>query len=75
MELKASFAISQVGLAVMEGDGKVLQCHNSTAEERWQSEMGASAAILKANYTLDAFMTRYRKVDWMDRRNWDCNQR
>ena len=59
---------------MLEENGEVLRCHNSTAEERLHSEIGASAAILKANYTLDTFMARYRKVDWTDRRNWECNQ-
>lgn len=51
----------------------MLQCHKSSTEEHVLGEMGASAAILRANYTLDTFMTRYRKVDWSNSKNWKCN--
>ena len=52
-----------------------MQCYNNTLEAQAYSEMGASAAILKANYTLDSFMTRYRKVEWLEKKNWGCNAR
>ena len=65
----------QAGLSVLEGDPNVMKCYNGTVEAQTFSEMGASAAMLKANYTLSAFMTRYRKVDWLERGNWGCNER
>ena len=65
----------QVGLGVLEADGRVLKCHNGSDEERWHSELGASAAILRSNFSIDSFLTRYRKVDWTNTKNWECNQR
>lgn len=68
-------ATDMVGLQVLIDDGKVFQCHNDRWNTIYHSELGSSAAILKAGYNLDCFMTRYQGVNWRDRRNWDCNQR
>ena len=64
----------QVGLRILEVQGTIFRCHASTWEEQFYSEMGSSRAILEANYTIDSFMTKYRKVDWTDSKNWNCNQ-
>lgn len=56
-------------------DGNIMQCHSDPLDEQYYSGLGASAAILKANYSLDSFMTRYRRVDWTDTRTWECNSR
>lgn len=37
------------------------------------SELGASAAILRAGYNLDSMMVRYQGVDWRNEDNWGCN--
>ena len=36
-------------------------------------QVGASAVILGANYTLDSLMLKYQGVDWADHDNWNCN--
>jgi hypothetical protein len=65
----------QIGLGILEADGKAMQCHESSADTLAFSVVGASAAILKANYSIDSFMARYRRVEWTDQKNWGCNQR
>ena len=52
-----------------------MECYENPAESLSFSVMGASAAILKANYSIDCFMARYRRVEWLDKKNWGCNQR
>jgi hypothetical protein len=37
------------------------------------AQVGASAVILAANYTLDSLMLKYQGVDWADPANWNCN--
>jgi len=65
----------QIGLGIIEAEGRSMQCYESAADALSLSVMGASAAILKANYSIDSFMARYRRVDWLDKKNWGCNQR
>lgn len=72
-DLKTLFL--QPGLAILESEAKVMQCYDNILESQTYSEIGASAAILKANYSLDSFMTRYRKVEWLEKQNWGCNER
>ena len=68
-------AALQIGLGIIEAEGKAMKCYENPAESLSLSVMGASTAILKANYSIDSFMARYRRVEWLDKKNWGCNQR
>ena len=67
--------VLQVGIKILEEDGQVLACHENMADAVFYAEVGASAAILKQGYTIDALMLRYQGIDWRNRNNWDCNAR
>ena len=64
---------AQVGLRVLREDGRVFACHEDILDTVFHAEVGASRAILAANFTLDSLMLKYQGVDWADRANWDCN--
>ena len=64
-----------MGLALMEKEPTVFACFNDTKVTRYLSDRSASRAILRAGYTLDSFLLRYRGVDWTNHSNWDCNAR
>ena len=51
----------------------MFRCHENIADAVYHAELGSSAAILDAGYTIDSLMLRYRGVDWSDARNWGCN--
>ena len=51
----------------------MFRCHDNIADAVYHAELGSSAAILAAGYTIDSLMLRYRDVDWSDVRNWACN--
>lgn len=38
---------AQEGLAVLQADGKVFQCHDTIDDTVWHSELGASLAIME----------------------------
>ena len=63
----------QVGLDVLKRDGRVFECYEDMADTIFHSELGASNAVLAANFTIDSLMLRYQSVDWMDTANWNCN--
>ena len=52
---------------------EVSRCHDNIADAVYHAELGSSVAILKAGYTIDSLMLRYKDVDWSDSRNWQCN--
>lgn len=54
-------------------DNATLRCYASMGEVIHHAELGASALLLEAGYTIDCLMTRYQGVDWRDERNWNCN--
>ena len=62
-----------MGLGILLRDTKVFRCHDNIADAVYHAELGSSAAILDAGYTIDSLMLRYRGVDWSDNRNWGCN--
>eukprot|EP00892_Ulva_mutabilis_P001487 jgi/Ulvmu1/11339/UM074_0054.1 len=66
-------ATDAVGLQLMMNDGRVFGCYSNIMDALYYSELGASAVILDANYTLDSFMVRYQGVDWRNKNSWDCN--
>jgi len=39
--------LAQEGLAVLQADGKVFQCHHTIDDTVWHSELGASLAIME----------------------------
>mmetsp|Transcript_669 Transcript_669/g.1942 ORF Transcript_669/g.1942 Transcript_669/m.1942 type:complete len:501 (-) Transcript_669:495-1997(-) len=66
-------ATDQVGLEVLQKDGSVFKCHATLGDAVWNSEIGASSAILRAGYNLDCLMLRYAGVDWRDPAFANCN--
>ncbi|KAK2080663.1 hypothetical protein QBZ16_000517 [Prototheca wickerhamii] len=38
-----------------------------------KGEYGLTAAMEKHGYTIDTLMSKYRRVDWGDKSNWNCN--
>ncbi len=54
-------------------DGLVFECYESLYDTVSHSELGASAAILKANYSIDSLMLKYKEMNWLDPKNWNCN--
>jgi hypothetical protein len=62
-----------VGLNILLRDENVFQCHKKRWQAIYHSELGSSAAILKAGYNIACLMVRYQGVDWKDKAMWDCN--
>lgn len=46
------------GLRVWREEGSVLGCHSDRWDAIWHSELGSSAALLRAGYNLDSLMIR-----------------
>ena len=65
--------LQQVGLKVLQDDGRVLACYEDMSDVIFHAELGASAAILDQGYTIDSLMLRYQGTDWRNQSNWDCN--
>lgn len=65
--------LTQVGLKILEKDGRVLDCYEAMSDTIYYSEVGSSAAILAQNFTIDSLMMRYQGVDWRNQSKWDCN--
>ncbi len=63
----------QVGFGLLQRDKRIFECYEDLADTVFYSEVGASRAILAANYTIDSLMLRYQGVDWTDKANWHCN--
>ncbi len=63
----------QVGLDVLKRDGRVFECYEDMKDTIFHAELGASRAVLAANFTIDSLMLRYQGVDWSDTANWNCN--
>ena len=63
----------QVGLQVLLEDAHVFECHKDISDAVYNAELGSSAAIFRAGYTIDSLMLRYQGVDWTDPKNWQCN--
>ena len=64
---------AQVGIRVLQEDGRVLACYEDMSDTIFHAEVGASAAILQQGYTIDSLMLRYQGTDWRNQSNWDCN--
>ena len=63
----------QVGLGILQRDGNVFKCFGSVLDAVWHAELGSSAAIFDAGYTIDSLMLRYQGVDWTNSANHGCN--
>eukprot|EP00892_Ulva_mutabilis_P000758 jgi/Ulvmu1/10683/UM067_0008.1 len=70
-----SFAVAtdRIGMDLLVANGNVFKCHEAFQDTIFYSELGSSAVILDAGYTLNSFMARYDGVDWRDRQFWGCN--
>ncbi|EIE18080.1 hypothetical protein COCSUDRAFT_31853 [Coccomyxa subellipsoidea C-169] len=62
-----------VGLHLLQSERTIFQCYKRLHDVVWFSEVGASRAVLKAGYSIDALMNKYTGVDWRNETNWDCN--
>jgi hypothetical protein len=59
-------ATDRQGLDVLLATGTVFKCWPTMRSVVEHSELGASAAIFAAGYTVDSLMFRYQGVDWRD---------
>ena len=66
-----AFATDQLGLDILLSDPGVFACHDDRWDAIYYSELGASAAILRAGFNIDCFMLRYQKVNWQN--VYNCN--
>ena len=51
----------------------MFNCYNSIHDVIYHAELGSSAAIFRAGYTIDSLMLRYKGVNWTDPQNHNCN--
>lgn len=65
--------VVQTGLGILQQEGNVFKCFHSVLDAVWHAELGSSAAIFDAGYTIDSLMLRYAGVDWTNRTNHECN--
>ncbi|GAQ90930.1 hypothetical protein KFL_007030030 [Klebsormidium nitens] len=65
-------ATDQVGLGIMLEKG-VLSCKQGWVDAIVTGELAASKVLLNEGYNIASLLTKYRGLDWRDRRNWDCN--
>ena len=68
-----SLLLLQEGLRVLKENGLVFKCYERLYDTVWNSELGSSAAIFNAGYTIDSLMLKYQGADWLNRANWKCN--
>ena len=66
-------SLLQAGLKALSDDGKVFNCYTSIHDVIYHAELGSSAAIFRAGYTIDSLMLRYKGVNWTDPQNHNCN--
>jgi len=71
--LVTASVLLQVGMKVLEEDGRVLACYENMSDTIFHAEVGASAAIMGQGYTIDSLMLRYQGIDWRNHSSWDCN--
>ena len=58
---------------MLRADGNVFACHADREMAVQHGEVGSSAAVLKAGYSLDCLMLRYAGVNWRDPAFGGCN--
>ena len=58
---------------MLRADGNVFACHADREMAVRYGEVGSSAAVLQAGYSLDCLMLRYAGVNWRDPAFSTCN--
>ena len=58
---------------MLRADGNVFACHADREMAVRHGEVGSSAAVLQAGYSLDCLMLRYAGVNWRDPAFGACN--
>ena len=59
---------------MLQNNGNVFKCHDSILDSIWDAEIGASAAILAADYNIDCLLTKYQGVKWGYSSFANCNK-
>lgn len=67
-----SFFTDAAGLAVLRKSG-VMRPMEDKLDAIINGEYGLAKAMINASMGFDTLLYRYQGVDWLDRRNWDCN--
>ncbi|GAB5037916.1 Hypothetical protein NocV09_12400030 [Nannochloropsis oceanica] len=65
-------ATDHFGLKILLNTG-VLNCPASLQDAIFTYELGATAAILDAGFKIDSLLTRYKGIDWRQKRDLHCN--
>jgi hypothetical protein len=64
---------SQEGWELLSSNAEVWRCYDSSWDERYYSDSGASLAVMAAGWSMDTLLTKYQGVDWWNRATWRCN--
>lgn len=68
------FAITPTGIS-LANDKKAFECYKTKHEVILNGEYALTKAILEAGYNLDTILLQYGRVDWRDKKNWNCNDK
>ncbi|KAL4542464.1 hypothetical protein Ndes2526B_g03942 [Nannochloris sp. 'desiccata'] len=68
-------ATDKIGIDILMQSERVFKCYDELQGVIDNSEIGASAEILKAGYNIDSLMVRYQGVDWHSQLAQNCNQK
>jgi hypothetical protein len=51
----------------------VFSCHANKEHAIFHGELGFSQALLNNSMNLDTLLLKYGNVNWLDKKNWNCN--
>jgi hypothetical protein len=67
------FATDVKGLSILFKEKTIFQIHENKYSAIVNGEYGLSNCILKNGYSIDCMISKYKGIDWTDRKNWDMN--
>jgi hypothetical protein len=69
------FATDKTGLDLILADGTIFYDHNTKHDAIINGEYALTKCIMNAGYTIDCMLHKYQRVNWLDRANWNMNNK
>jgi hypothetical protein len=68
-----AFGATLEAVQVAWATGSVFSCHQNKENAIFHGELGFSRALLNNSMNLDTLLLMYANVNWLDKKNWNCN--
>jgi len=69
------FATDKTGLDTILADGTIFFDHESKHNAIVNGEYALTKCIMNAGYTIDCMLHKYQGINWLDRANWNMNNK